>query len=153
MGINIRQKGANGEREIYNTLNPIIQSVMKDMGFPDEQVIKAANCVQRNQNQTAVGGNDLVNCFGLSIEVKRQEQLSVNTWWVQCRAAAERNSEIPVLIYRQNHKSWRVVTYGFLPLPDNKQIRIRAEFCWEEFLMWFTQHVTMKLKSGYQVRL
>jgi len=152
MGINIRAKGAEGEREVYKALNPIAQRVMQRLGFPAEQVAAAANCIQRNQNQSAVGGNDLSNTFGLSIEVKRQEQLSVNTWWQQCTAAAVRNNEHPVLLYRQNGKKWRCVTLVWLSLPDQKQVQARAEFDWDTFLSWFDSWVACKLQAGHEVR-
>src|SRR3546814_5598290 len=80
MGIDVRQKGAEGERQVIKMLTPIIQQVMRDMDFPAEKVDAALKMVQRNQNQSAVGGNDLSNTFGLSIEVKRQEQIAINTW-------------------------------------------------------------------------
>lgn len=152
MSINIRQKGAEGEREIYKALNPLIQKVMRDMGFPEDQVKLAKNAVQRNQNQSAVGGNDLTNTFGLSIEVKRQEQLSVNTWWAQCEAAAERNDEHPVLLYRQNGKKWRCVTMAFLELPSQKFQYVRVEFDWDTFLKWFEKWVYEKLMLGESIR-
>lgn len=150
--INVRQKGAEGEREVYKAMNPIIQKVMRELGFPAEHVAAAENCVQRNQNQSAVGGNDLTNTFGLSIEVKRQEQLSINTWWKQCVAAAERNSEVPVLLYRQNGKKWKCQTLVWLSLPNGKQVQTLAEFDWESFKGWFEHWVRVKLTSGGEVR-
>ena len=78
MGINIRQKGQNGEREVADMLNGIIYLAMRELEFPEEECLKGLKTVQRNQMQTAIGGNDLTNCFGMSIEVKRQEALSVN---------------------------------------------------------------------------
>lgn len=153
--INIRQKGAEGEREIYRALNPIIQRVLVKLGYPDEVVQASANAVQRNQNQSAVGGNDLSNTFGLSIEVKRQEALSVNSWWGQCVAAAQRNNELPVLLYRQNRKPWRCVTLGWVPLggvSPNLMKSVRVEISWEEFLAWFEEWVEVKLQEGAEVR-
>lgn len=150
--INIRQKGAEGEREVYKALNPIIQRVMLELGFPAAEVNAAANAVQRNQNQSAVGGNDLTNTFGMSIEVKRQEALSINTWWKQCCEAAERNMEHPVLLYRQNGKKWRCVTTGYVELPLGKFSQARVEFGWETFLQWFEQWVRVKLQNGEVVR-
>jgi len=61
MGINIRQKGQEGEREIQRALEPIIRKVMSEGGFP----LPDKAIVQRNQNQSAVGGSDLSNTFGL----------------------------------------------------------------------------------------
>jgi hypothetical protein len=151
--INIRQKGAEGEREIYKAMNPIIQKVMRELDFPADVVAAAANAVQRNQNQTAVGGNDLSNTFGLSVEVKRQEQLAINTWWTQCCEAAKRNNEHPVLLYRQNGKKWRCITTGYVELPSAKFMQLRVEFGWEPFLEWFEHWVRVKLIEGGEVRV
>lgn len=148
MGINIRQKGQEGEREVARTLNAIITTCLEAHGLP----LPEKDVVQRNQNQSAVGGNDLSNCFGLSIEVKRQEALSVNTWWAQCCKAAQANNETPVLVYRQNRKAWRVVTMVWLPLPAAggtwASTSIRAEFDWDTFKAWFHQWVDRKLQNG-----
>ncbi len=151
--INVRQKGAEGERQIYKALNPIIQKVMRDLHYPEEAVLAAANAVQRNQNQSAVGGNDLTNTFGMSIEVKRQEQLSINTWWKQTCEAAQRNNEHPVLLYRQNNKPWQCVTLGHVELPQGKLLQVRIQTDWPSFLVWFEQWVHAKLTAGEEVRI
>ena len=81
--MNIRTKGRAGEREVAKMLNDIVSDVNREL---NNVVIKgsvAAQPFQRNQNQSAVGGHDLSNPFGLAIEVKRQETLSINTWWEQ----------------------------------------------------------------------
>jgi hypothetical protein len=158
MGINIRQKGANGEREVAILLNGIIVEVMTAMAFPPLDIELAAKTVQRNQNQSAVGGCDLTNVFGMAIEVKRQEQLSIGTWWKQTVASAERNQELPVLMYRQNRKPWKVRTYAWLALPGadpgswSRQQMIVAEFDLESFKGWFAQWVRGKLEQGYEFR-
>lgn len=131
--INIRAKGQNGEREIVSALEPIVQRLLKEGGYP----VPDKPVVQRNQNQSAVGGCDLTGTYGMAIEIKRQEQLSVNTWWAQCVAAAKTNSEHPVLLYRQNGKKWKCVTLVWLQLPAGGLKQTRAEFGWEEFLAWF----------------
>lgn len=152
MAIDVRQKGASGEREICDAMNFIIHNVMKNMGFPAEDCLKAMSSVQRNQNQSAVGGNDLTNTFGLSIEVKRQEALSINTWWKQCEAAAHRNNERPVLLYRQNRGKWKCITYVWIPLPNGRSVQSRAEFDFDTFKEWFAHWVETKLKEGHEVR-
>lgn len=152
MSINVRTKGAEGEREVCKIMNEIVCDVMRQLGFPPEQIAMAHNSIQRNQNQTAVGGCDLTNTFGLAIEVKRQEQLSINTWWKQCVASAERNKETPVLIYRQNRKPWQVITFGFLPLPNGKSVQARMEFSLDSFKSWFHSWVLAKLVEGHQIR-
>lgn len=144
MTINIRQKGQEGEREIQRALEPIIRKLMTDGRFP----LPDKPIVQRNQNQSAVGGSDLSNTFGLAIEVKRQEQLSINTWWKQCETAAKDNGEHPVLLYRQNGKKWRCVTLVWLPLHNGTQQQARAEMDWDTFLGWFEQWVRLKLVAG-----
>lgn len=152
MAINIRQKGQTGEREIADMLNFIIYKQMQELGFPEDECLKGMTTVQRNQNQSAVGGNDLTNCLGLSIEVKRQEQLSVGTWWKQCVAAADRNNELPVLLYRQNRKPWRARTYAWLSLADGKHIRAEVEFDAETFKTWFAHWVRAALMQGDAIR-
>lgn len=152
MGAMARQKGQTGEREVADMLNFMIYHVMKELEFPEDQCLKGIRTVQRNQNQSAVGGNDLTNCLGLSIEVKRQETLSVPAWWRQCVAAAERNNEMPVLMYRQNRKSWRIQTYGWIPLADGKHIRGVVEFDIDTFKEWFKAWVRAALMAGAEVR-
>jgi hypothetical protein len=138
MGINIRTKGAGGEREICDMLNAILYARMKKLGYAKETLLEALKAFQRNQNQTAVGGSDITNPFRLSIEVKRQEALSLNTWWKQCVTSAESEGALPVLIYRQNHKPWRVRTYGYLMRSDFKgtSMRCAVEIDYETFQQW-----------------
>lgn len=158
MTINVRAKGANGEREVANMLNAIVVQVMTAMAFPAAEIEAAQRSVQRNQNQSAVGGCDLSNVFGMAVEVKRQEQLAVPAWWRQCVAAAERNNELPVLIYRQNRKAWHVRTYAWLALPGadpgswSRQQQIVAEFDIDTFKAWFAHWVRGKLEQGWEVK-
>ena len=144
MSINIRQKGQEGEREIQRVLEPIVRKVLERNGIqlPEKAII------QRNQNQSAVGGSDLSNTFGLAIEVKRQEQLSINTWWKQCETAANDNGEHPVLLYRQNGKRWRCVTLVWLHVPNGARQQARAEMRWDAFLHWFEEWVRRTLAQG-----
>jgi len=152
--INVRQKGASGETEISKILDPIIVECMRfrDIDPPLGQI------VQRNQNQSAVGGSDLTNTFGLCIEVKRQEALSVNTWWAQCTAAATRNNELPVLLYRQNRKAWRCVLPAWIALPTLPgatvaHVQARAEISLDDFEQWFRNWVDRKLQLGERPRV
>lgn len=146
MGINIRTKGAEGEREVVKLLEPLVQAALAEAGWDlgDKPVI------QRNQNQSAVGGKDLTNTFGLAIEIKRQEQLSVNTWWAQCVRSAQALDEVPVLMYRQNGKRWRVRTLVWLQAAQGDAYkRGVGELELEEFLDWFSLHVKARIKAGY----
>lgn len=154
MGINVRTKGAEGEREVARALNSIVHSVLTARAIP----IPPVDIIQRNQNQSAVGGSDLKNPFGLAIEVKRQEQLAVNTWWAQCIASAERANELPILLYRQNGKrAWHVVMMGSLagyaPVEQNSvSLLVRCEVEWDSFLQWFYHWVDRKIHHGLEVR-
>lgn len=145
MGINIRTKGANGEREVATAMNGIIETVLKAHNIP----LPPKPVIQRNQNQSAVGGSDLTNPFGLAIEVKRQEQLSINTWWTQCLNAAAVHSEIPVLVYRKNSQKWSVVMMTEVPLWDGTLgVRCRCEISWNDFLQWFYVLVDRKVRQA-----
>ena len=92
MGKMQRNKGAAGEREVAKILN-------------DELGIELV----RNLEQTRNGGHDLIGLDGWAIEIKRQEQLSINTWWKQTTDQAERAGAKPALFYRQSRKPWTVV--------------------------------------------
>lgn len=150
--INVRAKGANGEREIADALNYIIYQQMKLLGMSEQEALKGMTTVQRNQNQSAVGGNDLTNVLGLSVEVKRQETLSIPAWWRQCVVAANRNNEVPVLVYRQNRKAWQVMTKMFVPLPNGSQVPVEAIMSFEDFKKWFALWAFQQIAAGYEVR-
>ena len=140
--INIRQKGANAERDIADDLNYIINDVRSAMGLP----ALAKPMVQRNQNQSAVGGKDLTGTFGLAIEVKRQEQLSINTWWAQCVKSADELREIPVLLFKQSRQKWRCIMPVALELPASPAaaysiLSSRAEIDYETFKAYFRERV------------
>ena len=139
MAINIRTKGANGEREVCDLLNKLLQPIIDKHGIsePEKPVF------QRNQNQTAVGGSDITNPFDLCIEVKRQEQLNINTWWQQCLTASNEFGGIPILIYRQNGKrKWNVVMFGMIAVggPD-LLATYRVSLDQADFENWFTRYV------------
>lgn len=140
--INIRKKGFDAERAIADDLNLIVNTclIVQKLPLPSKPV------VQRNQNQSAVGGKDLIGTYGLAIEVKRQETLNVNTWWNQCVASARELNEIPVLLFRQSRAPWRCITYASLSLPQSSTVQVRAEIGYEDFREWFRnlvlQHVT-----------
>lgn len=156
--INIRAKGMTGEQDVARALNEVVQRVLHENEWPQHIKESAAFKVQRNQNQSAVGGCDLQNTFGLAFEVKRQEALSIESWWRQCVDSAVDRNELPILVYRKNHQPWRVVMYLQNPLPIlQSQIQtapryasttVRAEFGWEDFLDWFGLWVHRKLLNG-----
>lgn len=126
-------------------MNSVHDAVLKNHGLP----LREKPVFQRNQNQSAVGGSDVSNPFALSIEVKRQEQLAVNTWWNQCLAAAAVHSEIPVLVYRRNSQKWAVILYGEIPLPDGTAgARVRCEISMDSFLQWTYNLIDRQVRAG-----
>ena len=130
-------KGKNGEREVAAILNGLSMRVLRELGFPETEI--SARSIQRNQNQSAVGGNDLSNCMGLGIEVKRHENLSgINGWWTQCVEGAKRNNEHPLLIYRPNHSPWKYRTIGHLHVPHGGYFSPAVvDFTHSDFETWF----------------
>lgn len=145
--IHVVNKGKDGEREVKDAMNYCIYLAMMELDFPREECLKGMGTIQRNQIQTAIGGSDLIGCYGLSIEIKRQEILNLNTWWKQCESQAQITNEVPVLIYRQNKKPWRVRTYTWMPLPDGHQVQTIAEIDWENFRHWFKEWVKAALQK------
>lgn len=113
--INSRTKGHDAERDIAKRLNEIVEAVYRaNYGELPENWVPQ---VQRNQMQSAVGGDDLIGTYQFSIEVKRQEQLSLDKWWQQATASAGRQGKIPVVIFKQSRQPWRVLIGGGISHP------------------------------------
>lgn len=146
MAINVRTKGQEGEREIAKILNGIVRDVRISLKLPVYETND--ELFQRNQNQSAVGGADLSNPMGLEIEIKRQEQLSVNTWWKQCVTSADRTKGIPILMFRQNRKAWRICMEAEIPLQAAGSSSYsslgpcRVEIDLDTFKAWFKSYYT-----------
>lgn len=154
MPLNARIKGLTGEQEVARELNAIVDDCLRELGLPLQDPAKPR--IQRNQNQSAVGGCDLVGTFELAIEVKRQESLAINTWWNQCIAAASALHYHPVLIFRQNtpaggRKLWRVITFVDANVPGCEPVQCRAEITYEDFKLWFRRWVMEHLKFEYKL--
>lgn len=152
MSINVRTKGQQGERDIAGVLNKIVSVVRKDLKFATYAT--RDELFQRNQNQSAVGGSDLSSPMPLEIEVKRQEALSINTWWGQCTESAERTGGIPILIFRQSRKKWRVIMYGDILLqpPGSTSYAsfgpIKVEIDMDDFEAWFKTYYSRWLAEN-----
>lgn len=144
--INIRQKGANAERDLAIELNAIVNLVLKERGYP----MPAKPIIQRNQNQSAVGGSDLTFPIPIALEVKRQEQLSINTWWKQCEVAAKEFGGVPILIYRQSRKPWTVVMNVDVPVGTRGAhlAGVRATISFDDFKAWFRYSLIAALNDG-----
>ncbi len=131
--VNIRTKGASGERELKTLFADVMRSVEQRLWLPGN-----SDKVKRNSTQSDRGGDDLVGIPLLSIEVKRQETLSINTWFKQCEKSARAQSLMPVLIYRQSRKPWRVVTYVLMSHPKYETAKwVRADIDLDDFMCWY----------------
>jgi len=96
-----RDKGARGEREIIDLLQPIVDAVYKAAGREPPQLKRTSSM------QADGGGCDVHGIEWLALEVKRCETLQLETWWRQCLSQT-RPDQLPALCYRQNHGQWRV---------------------------------------------
>jgi hypothetical protein len=109
--VNGRNKGANAEREIIAILQQSVNLVYEANG-------EKPPILQRNLEQYRSGGEDIEGLNAFSFEVKRCEVLQLDKWFGQCVDQAMRKQEeidapvYPVLLYKQNRKPWRVITYG-----------------------------------------
>ena len=83
--INARTKGANGEREVADILQRVVNEVAIQCGY-------VAPRIRRNTEQSQIGGEDLVGLPWYSIEVKRVERVDLPKWWAQTVAQAGRKA-------------------------------------------------------------
>lgn len=126
--INSRAKGQVGEREVADMLNSVVFRVTGELGD-----------FKRNLQQTQDGGFDLCSeAFPFfAIEVKRVENLTpalIESYWSQAKRQAGK-ALLPILIYRQNRRPWRIRTYGALAW--DAQTSVVVEVSVEAFLAWF----------------
>ncbi len=121
-------KGKRGEQEVVRLLQPVVDRVCEARGLDSIKLF-------RNKNQSALGGYDVDGIDWLALEVKRQENLNLNSWWKQCvrQAGVE---QVPVLIYKQNHKKWKIQMFGYLDC-DGLRVKTRVEITLEAFLVYF----------------
>jgi 2,4-dienoyl-CoA reductase-like NADH-dependent reductase (Old Yellow Enzyme family) len=138
-GLASRNKGKRGEREVVKLLQPVVDRVFSARGLE-------VPVLYRNQNQSFQGGYDIDGIDWLALEVKRQEQLNINTWWKQTISQAS-PSEVPVLIYKQNHKPWKVIMIGYLDA-GTQRVKTRVEIDLETFLIYFETKMANVLDNG-----
>jgi hypothetical protein len=143
MTINARAKGIGGEQEVCKWLNELTESVLLTLG---------KDCGQnphftRNQNQSAIGGDDICNGFGLCIEVKRQQVLQKGLWWAQCLRSAERFGGFPVVLYRQNgNRKWNAMLRLEAVIGD-KRYPVQAEIDHTTFERFFVTWIRNRVES------
>ena len=139
VGRGSKNKGANGEREVAALFQPIMDKVYLEFGMVPPEM-------KRNLEQTRGGGYDLVGIDWLALEVKRCETLQINKWWTQTLRQSNVN-QLPVLIYRQNRKPWRVMMYGGLKVADRKWMRTTVDITATDFLKFFEHRLRQELQD------
>lgn len=146
--MNVVNKGKVGEREVCDLLRiEAMRCFTENQWIDKETRDRIFASIQRNQNQSAVGGHD-IEFMGLSIEVKRQEALSLVSWWQQTMRAAEKINARPVLIYRQNHKPWRVKMEVQLHITPEQFLWAPAEIEVDIFERWLRSYIAMQVRAG-----
>jgi len=131
-------KGKRGEREAIKVLQPVIDKVFGDRGLEIPLLF-------RNQNQSALGGYDIDGIDWLALEIKRQETLNINQWWKQIVKQASVD-QVPVLMYRQNNKKWKVQMYGYLDC-NGKRVKTKVEISIEAFLVFLETKMVQVLEG------
>ena len=155
-GRHARTKGGSGEREACKMFNGIIEGVVThELNGTIADIEQSKIMVQRNQNQSAVGGKDLINTMGLSVEVKRCETLQLKKWWKQCLIEARRNGEHPVLMYRQSRKPWKFMTIVSLGTHHDEMMSelysVVATIEEEDFKLWLAEWVRKYFRAGGKI--
>lgn len=137
--VNVVTKGKDGEREAIKFLQPIVNEIAQEVGVE-------APALHRNQNQSALGGYDIDGLDWLALEIKRQEQLSLNAWWKQVNKARSGSQEA-VVMFRQNRKPWRFLVEGYFYTGGDKFMKLRCELNKEDFVSWFKRRLTHELSK------
>jgi len=127
MAVNGRAKGAAGEREFADWLQRVLRLEIKP---------------QRNLEQVRSGGADIVDVPPFLFEVKRCEQLSLRSWWLQVKTASESHLDsVPVVAYRQNRQPWRfLISANFIGVGKGFVQLEELEFKqWADLILnWYT---------------
>lgn len=129
-----REKGHEAEREVIKLLEPV--------------TARFGVKLMRNLLQTRQGGHDVEGLKHVAIEVKRQEVLEIEKWWQQALEQASRVGAIPVLVFRQSRKPWRVMMWGQVGEGEDA-VRERVEIGVGEFKRWLTKSLVVRgFKEG-----
>jgi hypothetical protein len=132
-------KGQRAERQAIEILQPVVTEMytLEDMEPPK---------LQRNTLQSDGGGFDIVGLHWLALEIKHQESLNVNAWWLQCLRQAKAG-QTPVLFYKQNNVKWKVMMLGILITTGASNVRCPVEVSMESFLLYFKHRLTEEIKK------
>ena len=106
-----KNKGSGGERELAD--------ILRKRGYPVYRTY--ASGAGREKGDL---GNFRVNDdFLFHVEVKRQERISLQSWWNQAEKDCPPEAE-PLVVFRRNREPWRVCLEleVFLDLLEEKKV-------------------------------
>lgn len=130
--VNGRAKGSAAERELADLLTRWAAEIGITLDL------------KRNLEQVRGGGHDLVGleAYGMAVEVKRVEQLSLGSWWQQACRQADAIQCRPVLAWRQNRKPWAFRTRAWV-YPSISPLTVDLDEV--NFKLWFIGQIRSKL--------
>lgn len=137
MGKMARDKGARGEREVRDLLQPIVDNAYRAVGREPPQLKRTSSM------QADGGGSDIHGIDWLALEVKRCETLQLDTWWQQCLYQAKAG-QVPVLLYRRNGTKWRarmLIQTAVLP------VVVLADISIDDFRAWLSHALRVYLQQ------
>jgi hypothetical protein len=131
-----RDKGARGEREVIDMLQPIVDTAYRSAGLEPPKLKRTSSM------QADGGGCDVHGLDWLALEVKRCEKLQLDNWWCQCLQQAKLG-QMPVLMYRQSKRQWRARTWLQTSLP---YVIVIADLSSGDFCNYFSHIVRLYLQ-------
>lgn len=102
MPINARSKGKQGEYEVIDLFQPLMNEIFEEFGY-------VAPILRRNTAQYADGGEDIAGMIWHAVEVKRCEKADIGRWWLQTVGeAAKSYVQLPRLENTENKREFLV---------------------------------------------
>lgn len=139
MACNFAQnKGKRGERLAVKALQPVIDGCYENTHLEAPQLF-------RNGNQAAGGGYDIDGISWLALEIKNCETLQIPKWWRQAVRQACGN-QVPVLMYKQSRKPWRICIWGYIPAGPLR-VRTMVDIPFVAFVTWFEAMIKQEIKA------
>jgi hypothetical protein len=138
MGKMARSKGARGEREVIDMLQPIVDTAYREAGQEPPQLKRTSSM------QADGGGCDVHGLPWLALEVKRCETLQIESWWRQCYEQAQ-PGQLALLVYRQNKRKWMARLLVQIAVVNTYVV---ADISMIDFLYYFEQALRLWLRRN-----
>lgn len=137
MGKMARNKGARGEREVIELLQPIVDAAYAAAGLEPPKLKRTSS------TQADGGGCDVCGIDWLALECKWDESYQVDAWWRQCLAQAK-PGQFAVLIYKKNHIPWKARCCVHIALIKTTVV---ADLGFNQFCMYFYASLQLYLQQ------